>query len=325
MKYKMIGSALLFIGLLGACVGQAPVRSDTFTKVRLPVGYIPNIQFAPLYVALEKGYYRAQGLDVTLDYSMETDAVALTGADTVQFAVVSGEQVLLGRTQNLPVVYVMDWFQKYPVGIVSMVDKNISKPVDLKGRKIGLPGLYGASYIGLRALLDAGGLTENDVTLDSIGYNQVEALGAGAEDAAVIYIANEPIQLATRGYKVNVFGVDDYLHLIGNGLITNEKTLKNNPDLVRRMVSATLKGLTDTIQDPVGAFNISKKYVENLDKSGMVQKMILDASINEWRSQHPGYSDSQSWNNMQDLLLRMGLLKSPLDLNRSFSNDFLPQ
>jgi len=322
----MIRFVFIFLAMLilVSCAGQFPGAGNGLTPVSLPVGYIPNIQFAPLYVALEKGYFKQAGLDVTLDYSMETDAAALTGANKVQFAVVSGEQVLMGRAQSLPIIYVMNWFQKYPVGIVSKIEKNIIKPADLKGKKIGIPGLYGASYIGLRALLDAGGLTEKDVTLDSIGYNQVEALGAGAEDAAVIYITNEPVQLRSQGYQVNVFGVDDYLHLVGNGLITNEKTLKENPDLVRRMVRATLMGVQDTINDPAGAFEISKKYVSNLDKSETVQRQVLDASIQLWRTPKPGVSDPASWKNMQELLQKMGLLKTPLDLNQAFSNDYLP-
>ena len=69
----------------------------------------------------------------------------------------------------------------------------------MKGKHIGLPGLFGASYIGLRALLIAGGLKESDVTLDAIGYNQVASLVADQEQAVVVYTNNEPIPASIIG------------------------------------------------------------------------------------------------------------------------------
>ena len=153
----------------GGGAGSGP-ESEALVHVKVPLGYIPNIQFAPLYVSIEKGYFKDAGIEVEFDYSFETDAVALVGADELQFAVVSGEQVLLARAQGLPVVYVAAWYQQYPVAVASKVDQGILEPADLEGKKIGLPGLYGANYIGLEALLFSAGLSDADVMLDSIGH-----------------------------------------------------------------------------------------------------------------------------------------------------------
>jgi NitT/TauT family transport system substrate-binding protein len=324
---------LLLILLAAACAPQPTITpsvpESTPTpepiSIRLPVGYIPNVQFAPLYVAIEKGYYRQEGLEVTLDYSMETDSVALVGAGQLQFAIVSGEQVLLGRGQGLPVVYVMAWYQQYPVGVASKAEQNIHQPADLRGKAVGLPGLYGANYIGLRALLQAGGLSESDIQLHSIGFTQTESLAADREQAVAIYIANEPVQLAKLGYDIDVLRVADYLQLVGNGLITNEKTLADNPDLVRRMVRATLKGIQDTIDHPAQAFEISKRYVENLAQADAeVQKQVLATSIELWKGDQLGRSDLQSWQNMYNILLDMEMLGQQIEVEKAFSNEYLP-
>jgi NitT/TauT family transport system substrate-binding protein len=300
------------------------VPQTSLTKIRLPMGYIPNVQFAPFYVALDKGYFRDAGLDVQFDYSYETDGIALVGADKLPFTLASGDQVLLARAQDLPVKYVMSWWQDYPVAIVSKTSANIHTPADLKGKKIGLPGLFGASYVGLRALLKAGGLKETDVTLDSIGFNQVQALVANHDDAVVVYVNNEPIQLKALGVDINVMRVADYVQLASNGLVSNESTITQNPAMVQQMVQAVLHGIADTIDNPDAAFEISKKYVEGLDKVDVnVQKEILATSIEFWKTKMPGVAKSQAWQNMQNVLLDMQLLSKPLDLTQAYTNDFV--
>jgi len=300
------------------------VSPETLKKIRLPMGFIPNVQYAPYYVAVEKGYFADAGLEIEFDYSFETDGVALVGADELPFALVSGEQVLLARAQGLPVVYAMAWFQEYPIVVVASADSGITRPEDLAGKKIGLPGLFGASYIGLRALINVGGLKETDVTLDSIGFNQVEAFAAGQEDAVVGYVNNEPIQLRAQGYDIHVISVADYVHLASNGLLTNENQIRESPELVQGMVDAVMRGLVDTIADPDEAFEICKKYVENLgDTDETVQRQILSASIDYWKAEPLGYSDPVSWENMQETLLDMGLLKEPQDLEKAFTNQFV--
>ena len=307
-------------------VSATSASNTTPVKIKLPVGYVPDIQFAPLYVAIDKGYYAAAGLDVSIDYSMENDNTVLVGTGDLSFAIVSGEQVLLARAQQLPVVYVMAWYQKYPIAIVTKTSSGIKSVSDLRGKKIGIPGLYGASYIGAMALLDSAGITQNDVTFDSIGYNQVAALEANKDDAEVVYTTNEPLQLSKQGVDYTLFKTSDAVELVGNGLITNEKTIQNNPELVKAMVAATLKGIQYTIDHPDEAYQISKKYVANLSAADQnVQMQVLLASIDEWKTTNLGYSDPKAWQNMQTILLKMSLITQPMDLSNVFTNNYLPK
>jgi NitT/TauT family transport system substrate-binding protein len=325
--FRKLVLIMLGLGLILSACGSSGSGDDagSLVHVKVPLGYIPNIQFAPLYVAVENGYFEAAGIEVEFDYSFETDAVALVGADELQFAVVSGEQVLLARAQGLPVVYAAAWYQQYPVAVVSKVEQGIVTPADLKGKKIGLPGLFGANYIGLDALLFSVGLTEGDVTLDSIGFNQVEALATDQEQAISVYAANEPVQLRAQGYELNEIRVADYVQLASNGLITNEKTIAENPDLVRRMVSVLVKGLADTMANPEEAYELSKKHIPDLtDADQPVQMQVLTRSIELWKTDRVGYSDPRAWENMHELLLNMKLLSKPLDVSKAFTNEFVP-
>ncbi len=327
-KLRFLFVTILLASFVAACGGagaEAPVVvEEELTHIRLPMGYIPNVQYTPFYAAVDLGEYQDAGIEIEFDYSFETDGVALVGANDLQFAVASGEQVLLAREQGLPVVYVMAWYNDFPVGVVAKTEQGVTSPEDLAGKKIGLPGLFGASYIGLRALLSAGGLTESDVTLDSIGFNQVEALATDQEEVVVIYVANEPVQLRSLGYDVDVIQVADYMQLVSNGLITNEQTIKENPDLVRRMVQATLSGIRYTVTHRADAFEISTKFVEGLtDADTHVQKEVLDASILLYQRENLGYSDLYAWQNMQEVLLDMGMLTEPLDLEAAFTNEFI--
>lgn len=318
----MLGMALV---ISGCTRSGSPEEAGVLTKVRLPMGYIPNIQYAPFYVAVEKGYFRDAGLEVEFDYKFETDGVALVGSSELPFALVSGEQVLLARAQGLPVTYVVAWYQEYPVSVVARSELGVLVPQDLKGKKIGLPGLFGANYVGLRAMLFEAGVNEEEVTLDSIGFNQVELLAAGQQDIVVGYAANEPIQLRARGIAVTEMRVADYVQLASNGILTSEKVIAENPELVRAFVTAFLKGLADTIADPGEAFRLSQSHIPNFgDLDQDVQMQVLQTSIEQWRAERLGYSQPKAWENMQDVLLDMGLITGETDLSKAFTNEFVP-
>ena len=309
--------------VLTAC---QPPRSTDLRTITFNLTYVPNVQFAPFYVAIEKAFFEEEGLEVDLVYGNEADMVALVGSNHQQFMVASGEQILLSREQGLPVVSVATWYKDYPVGVAALKESGITTPEDLRGKRIGLPGLYGANYIGMEALAGQTGLQTGDYSLVSIGFTQVESLVSNTVDAVVVYLANEPVQLRERGYEIDVIAVRDYIDLIGNCLVTNETTMQNDPELVRSVVRAFLKALTYSAENPDETFAISQLYVENLtEETAPIQRKVLEQSIAIWQVEpETELEQAASWQNMMQVLLDIGLMKNAISLDGVYSNDFLP-
>jgi NitT/TauT family transport system substrate-binding protein len=234
--------------------------------------YIPNIQFSPVYVGMEKGYYTDAGIRLNIQHGDENVGVDLIAAGQLQFGIISGEEVIKARANARPVYFVYEWFQKYPVGIVASTEAGINSVKDLAGRTVGLPGRFGASYNGLTALLAANGMKETDVQLEEIGYNAPDVFCLGKVDAAVVYVNNEPLQIQKRAdqgkcgsvRQVMVLPVSDAADLVSNGLVTNEDTVARDADLVRGMVTAFDKGLRDAINNPAEAYLLSAPHVDGL-------------------------------------------------------------
>jgi NitT/TauT family transport system substrate-binding protein len=266
----MLRKGLLLVALL--VLGAVGVQAQTPTNLTFFLTYIPNIQFAPIYVALEKGYFADAGLNITLESGEEPDGINLIAANQLQFGLASGEQVIAARAQDRPVRSVYEWYQKYPIGVVVTNESGIKTPADLKGKTIGIPGLYGASYTGVIALLSANNLTEQDVQLQSIGYNAPQVICVGGVQAAVVYVNNEPLQIQDSIDKkdcgsvtgITVFPVSAAADMVSNGIITNEETIDSHPELVTAFVAAFDHGLRDTINNPSEAYLLSAKYIDSL-------------------------------------------------------------
>ena len=255
----------LFSSLLASA--QADLKEE-----RILLTFIPNIQFAPFYVGLEQGYFADAGFALTLEHLQEPEVLDLVAVEQAHFGIVSGEQVILARAQARDVIYVFEWFQHYPVGLVFDSSRDLTNLADLDGMTVGIPGRFGASYSGLTTLLHSAGLTESDVELTEIGFNAPEVFCLGAVEAAIVYVNNEPLQmrnLAAAGEcgaveAVKVITVASQVDLVSNGLIVNRALLEDDPDTVARMVKSFSRALAAAINNPAAAYLASLPYVENL-------------------------------------------------------------
>ncbi len=317
-------NAMTFTMLLVLLVLTGCGRAVAPTQVTIAMGFIPNVQFTPVYVAMERGYFADEGLDVTLDYGMETDLLQEVGANHLQFAIASGDQVVMARANGLPVRYVANWYRRFPVCVVSLAEAGITSPQDLIGKTVGTTALQGASYIGWLALLEEVGIAPADINLQVIGYTQVASLTEKRVDAAICYAMNEPVQMVAAGYDINVFGLDRYTRLVSNGLITNDETIDKRPELVRGVVRAFARGLQDTLDDPDAAFAITRKTIPEMDDAAAVlQRAVLDACIEYWRGDDPGVSDPEAWSESVALLRDLGLIATDVDAEALYTNEFV--
>ncbi len=331
----LVSEIVVVLIIATGCVPVTPASAPTgevtvpsqIEKLTLGLGYIPSVQFAPFYVAQEKGYFAEEGMEVTFQHGFETDFIKLVGTNELQFAVASGEEVILARAQGLPLVYVMTWYNQFPVVVFAPKGAGLDTPKALEGHRVGIPGLFGASFVAWKALVYAAGLDESKVTLESIGFTQAEAVSQGRVEAAIDYAVSGPVRLRQAGQDVDVIRVSDYIDLPSNGLVTNEKTIAERPDLVQRMVRVALRGLQYTLEHPDEAFAISIKAVpEAGGENEPVNRAIFDTVLAEWRPPEGvslGWSDPERWAKAARFMREMGLINVDVDVNVLFTNRFV--
>ncbi len=331
-------NAMLFLSLflslgtvLAACGGTTATPSSTAIAtpaslqpqdVSIGLGYIPDIQFAPFYVAQSKGYYKNAGLTVTFHHGIVPDLIGSMVAGKNTFVFAGGDELLEAASKNSSVkaLDVGTVFQQYPVSLIVPTDSPIKVLADLKGHTIGVPGLYGSTYTGLLALLYKADLSPADVHIESIGFTQVAALLTHKVDAVVGYSNNEPLQLQSHGFGVRTFNVSDYQPLISNGIITTTATFQSNPQMVCNFVQATLKGVKEVIAHPAEAVTVSQSYVPGLDITQATA--VLNATLPVWQPANGkfGYSDPAVWNSMEQFLVTQKLANMVSNLSQLYTN-----
>ncbi len=262
----------LTCALVAAIIGafaSVPRTAAAADKVTFVTDFGYNGRHAYYFVALEKGYYAKQNLDVDIVRGQgSADAVKQVAAGTAQLGFADAAAVILGRgNDQIPTKLVAMVYAKPPHAIYVLKDSGITKPKDLEGKKIAdtafsaVPKLFSA--YAQAAHIDATKVTWLVATSDALPA----MLTTGRADGIGQFTVGEPL-LAKAAAPKEVYALsyaDAGLDLYSNGIIASDGTIQSNPDLVRRFVTATLQGLRDAIVNPVEAGEIMHKYHREVD------------------------------------------------------------
>lgn len=312
---------------------EAPAAAaEGLRTVTLAMSYIPNVQFAPYYVAVEKGYFRDAGLEVTFDYNFENDVVQRAAGwpeSQVGFATASGTSTLLARQQGIPVKTVMTLYQQFPIVFFAKSSTGLKSAADLTGKTVGIPGNFGESLYGLLAVRYANKLDESAIAVQEIGFTQAQAVLEDKVPVAIGYAMNEPVILRQQGEEVDVLRVADVYNLAANGIVVSERLIAEDPELVRAFIGAAVKGLRDTLDNPDEAFELSLRSIPEAQLGDVaLQRQVLQESLPYWYSELTtaeglGYTDAAVWTKTEQFMRDAALLAGPVDVGAAFTNDFI--
>ena len=325
MRKAFVVSALLVLGLV-ACGGSG---GEELTKVSLALDWFPNANHAGLFVALERGYFKDEGLEVTA-YTPEDPASILqtvgTGAD--QFGINYQPDLLLARAVDVPVVSIAAIVQRPLNSVLVLRESGITRPRDLIGKKVGYPGIPTNEPLLDTMLKHDGARGLEDVELVNVGFNLGAALLGKQVDACVgCYWTHESISIENQGYAVEImrmeeWGVPSYYELV---LVTNEEMLGKNPDTVRRFVRAFLRGYEDAASDPQGAIDVLVRAHPEIDQD--IDRPGVDLLAPLWRIDVPavGWQEQARWVDFTLWMQDSGLLDGPVDPLEAFTNEYVEE
>jgi len=213
--------------------------------------------------------------------------------------------------------------------VITKTSSGITTPAGLKGKRIGIPGKYGSSWIMLQALLGSAGLKTSDVTIVEFpDYGQATALRQGAVDAATGFTNNEPIQLKRAGVDTTILSVDAITPLPGPGLVTGTATLAAKHDALAAFTRATLKAMDEIAADPSKGLQASYLVVPDLARDTALQAQILDATIATWKNTRTsapyGAIDPAGWKASAEFMTSLGLVPNPVTITQLVDTSLLP-
>lgn len=333
MKLKKIVSlgliSTLSLSILSGCSKKEDKSSEGLQDVIMVLDWTPNTNHTGLYVALENGYFKDEGLNVKIVQPSEGGAATLVATGKADFGISYQEEVTYAKTSEdpLPIKAVATVIQHNTSGFASPKSKNITSPKDFEGKIYG-----GWGSPSEDAILDAVMKKENK------DFSKLKVLDVGEDDffTAVnknvdmmwIFEGWTGIEAKQRGVDLNYIqlrDLDERLDYYTPVIISNEKLLNENPELAKKFLNATSKGYNYAVENPEEAAKILVKHAPEIDENLAIESQKYLAKEYIYDAKYWGVMKDSVWNNYTQFLKEYNLIEKDLKASDAYTNEFLPQ
>lgn len=334
MKFKksvsLITTSLLTLGLITGCTNKDNKEEDNsgLEKVTVVLDWTPNTNHTGLYVALDKGYYKEQGLDVEIVQPSDGNATIIVATNKADFGVSYQEDVTYAKTSEdpLPIKAISTIIQHNTSGFASPASKNIKTVKDFENKTYGGWGSE-SEKATLNAVMTNNGADFDTVKILDVGEDDFFTATKREIDIFNVFEGWTGVEAKLRGEEINFIATKDLdkrLDYYTPLLITNDKIINANPELAKKFLAATSKGYEDCVNNPEESAKILLKYAPEINEELAIesQKFLADKYIDD--APRWGEMKDSIWNNYTDFMMEYKLINKDMKVSDAYTNEFLP-
>jgi len=319
----MIVAIIILFGILWQTkIIRAP-SPVALTPVTARLKWLHQAQFAGMYAAREKGFYKDQGLDVTLEpFNFENPTIDAVANKKADFGVTGADELVLARAKGLPLKAIAVIYKINPVCAYSLKERNITRPQDFVGKIVGLEKgtnvdlLY---YVMMQKL----GIDRKKIREIQIGYDATELLN-GTTDVSTGYVINEPQQAMEMGKQVNIILMADYgANMYADVIFTRDDLIQANPLLVEKFLRATINGWQYAVENNEEVVDFVLKYAPNGNKTHESYMLKNSIPLINTGDSPIGFMDKSKWESLQNILFEQNILNKKIDISQVYTTTFL--
>ena len=314
--------SILILFLIGFAILSTELLGKNITVV---LDWTPNTNHTGLYVALSKGYFKAEGLEVEILQPSGGSGDQIVASGRADFGISYQENVIFARIEDVPIVSLAAIVQHNTSGFAALKSKKIKSPKDWAGKNYGGWGSP-VERATLKTLIEQDGGDFKEINILTTGSADFFQTSRSSVDFAWVFAGWTNIEAKLKGFDLDFIPLRDYdssLDYYTPVIITNEKMIKNDKEVVAKFMKAVRKGYEFAILNPLEAGKILLQYVPELDKALVLASAKFLSTRYRDDAPYWGRQKKSVWLNYQNWLFDKGLIKNKIDIDKAYTNKFL--